>query len=50
MIRIAADTVVTFVVNLFLSGDEPEEVAEHHDVDCNSLTVQRHPTITTAST
>lgn len=50
MIWIATQTVIAFVVNLFLSGDEPEEVAEHDDMDCDCLSVQRHPAITTAST
>lgn len=33
MIWIAAKTIVAFVIDLFLSGYESEEVAKHHDMD-----------------
>ena len=47
MVWIAADPVVTFVVDLFLGWDHSEEIDPHADMGGYRGTVETHTTITT---
>lgn len=50
MIWVAADTVVTLVIDLLFAGYIPKKIGEHDYVNCDSLSIETHTTIPTSTT
>lgn len=50
MVRVAAEPIATFVVDLFLGRNHPEEIDPHADVSGDSASIEAHPSITTTTT
>lgn len=50
MVRVAAEPIVAFVVDLFLGRDHPKEVDPHADVGGDSASVEAHSSISTTTT